>query len=99
MALTVLGAIGLVFAILNKIRTPESSPSLWVGIAFAIVIVGGFGGWFLVHKSSFLFAAHYSSAVPLFAMLASGSAGQCETFRARGRNRCSSAGRRTDGGT
>lgn len=68
-ALIALGMLGVAFAIVSKLKSPESSAT-WIGIGVAALIVAGFGAWFVIDPPSFRSMAHYFSAVPLFAMLA-----------------------------
>lgn len=68
-ALLVAGVVGIVVAALTR-RDLDVSPQVrrahQAGLGVAIVVLLGFGSWFLLGRSSFLQGAHYVAAVAMF---------------------------------
>ena len=70
-ALLVLGALGIAFTILSLRLDSHADTRMWWGVLAAVIMWTAQALWFWLGRASFLVGAHYASAVPLFALLAS----------------------------
>lgn len=82
-ALVAVGAAGVAFAWVNAWQEGPPDNRARLGLVVAMATWAGFAGWFWLAPSSFVAAAHYASAVPLFALIAGVAVVNARWARAR----------------